>query len=87
MKQKSKIVPALYGGKKIINYKFKKYNSIGAEEKFVASKVIKSGNLSGFTAGQDKDFYGGIYVKKFEQYLKKFYGVKSAITLNSWTSG
>ena len=87
MKQKSKIVPALYGGKKIINYKFKKYNSIGAEEKFVASKVIKSGNLSGFTAGQDKDFYGGIYVKKFEQYLKKFYGVKYAITLNSWTSG
>lgn len=87
MSIKSKILPALYGGKKLINYKFRKYNSIGNEEQVAASKVIKSGNLSGFTAGQDKNFYGGVYVKKFERYLKKFYGVKYAITLNSWTSG
>ena len=80
-------IPAYYGGKKTINYKFKKYNSIGMNELVAASKVIKSGNLSGFTAGQDKDFYGGPYVHKFENYLKKFYNVKYAITLNSWTSG
>jgi hypothetical protein len=31
--------------KKIINYKFKKFNSIGKEELDAASKVIKSGKL------------------------------------------
>lgn len=87
MSKESKTLPALFGGKRTINYKFKKYNSIGKEELIAASKVIKSGNLSGFVAGKDKDFYGGTFVNKFEQYLKKFYGVKFAITVNSWTSG
>lgn len=87
MNKKPENLPALYGGKSVINYKLKKYNSIGKEELIAASKVIKSGNLSGFVAGESKDFYGGPYVKKFEKYLEKFYNVKFAITVNSWTSG
>ncbi len=73
-----------YGGKKTINYKFKNYNSIGGQELAAAQKVIKSGKLSSFLAGK---LEGGIYVKKLENYLRKFYKVKHAITVNSWTSG
>ena len=66
---------------------FKKYNSIGKEELRAVTKVMKSGRLSGYVADKSKDFYGGNAVKVFENYLKKFYGVKFAITVNSWTSG
>lgn len=72
---------------KIINYKFKKYNSIGKEELSAAINVLKRGKLSEYIAGNNEFFYGGKNVRKFEQYLKKFYKVKYAITLNSWTSG
>ena len=67
--------------------KLKKYNSIGIEELNAAKKVVSSGKLSEFVAGNTKDFFGGSNIKKFENYLKKFYNVKHAITVNSWTSG
>ena len=67
--------------------KFKKYRSIGKQELIAATKVIKSGKLSEFVAGHTKEFYGGKQVQKFENYLKKFYKVKYALTFNSWTSG
>ncbi len=70
--------------KKII---FKKYKSIGLEEVRSAKEVLKSGNLSGFVADNSKDFFGGKYVNKFERNLEKFYRVKHAIVVNSWTSG
>lgn len=70
--------------KKTIRYKFKKYNSIGIKEARIAYKVVKSGNLSSYLAG---NLEGGKWVLKFENYLKKFYNVKHAITVNSWTSG
>jgi dTDP-4-amino-4,6-dideoxygalactose transaminase len=75
---------ALYRGKKVINNQFKKRNSLGKEELTAAIKVIKSGNLSGFLAGK---LEGGKNVVKFEKFLSKFYKVKNAITVNSWTSG
>ncbi len=93
--KKNKEKLALFGGDKIIKYKFKSHQSIGKEELKAAIRVIKSGNLSSFVAGQNrrnyyggkKNFYGGKYVIKFENYLKNFYNVKNAIVLNSWTSG
>lgn len=69
------------------NNLFLKYNSIGKEELLAGKKVISSGSLSNFVADKTKDFYGGKNVIKFEKYLKKFYKVKHAITVNSWTSG
>lgn len=78
---------AFYGGSKLIKKNFKNYNSIGKEELIAASKVIKSGKLSAFIAGDGKNSQGGHYVNKFENYLARFYNVKHAITLNSWTSG
>ena len=67
--------------------KFKTFNNIDLKEFQAAKKVIKSGILSGFVASNSKEFNGGKYVQKFERKLEKFYGVKYAITLNSWTSG
>ena len=64
-------LPALLGGKKTIK-NFTPYNSIGKEELQIASKVLKSGKLSSFIAGKNKNFYGGVYVNKFENYLKNF---------------
>ncbi len=67
--------------------KFKKMITIGKEELNVASKVIKSGQLSYFLGERNKDFFGGKNVKKFEKNIENFYKVKHAITVNSWTSG
>ena len=45
--------------------KLKKYNSIGIEELNAAKKVVSSGKLSEFVAGNTKDFFGGSNIKKF----------------------
>mgnify|MGYP006082924779 FL=1 len=78
---------ALYGGKKIINYKFKRYNTIKKEEINAAIKVLKTGILSDYVAGDNTQFYGGEKVKEFERKLEKYFRVKHAVTVNSWTSG
>jgi perosamine synthetase len=78
---------AIFGGKKTINKKFNKHNSIGREEKKTVSKVIDSGFLSNFYASDLKRFFGGYQVLKFEKKIRNFFKVKYAITVNSWTSG
>jgi len=78
---------ALLGGQKTIAHKFSRYNSIGAEEVFAAKQVVESGVLSQFLGCWDPDFYGGPKVKEFERACETFFGVKHAITVNSWTSG
>lgn len=78
---------AINGGNKTINYKFKKYNSIGNEEIEAVKKVMETGILSQFLGAWHEDFYGGPKVKEFEQACKWFFGVKHAVTVNSWTSG
>lgn len=78
---------ALYGGKKIISKFFKRYNSIGKEEILAANKVLKKGILSDFVAGKNSKFLGGSKVREFERYCAKYFKVKYAVTVNSWTSG
>ena len=58
---------ALMGGAKLIHKQFKKYNSIGQEEKNAAIKVIESGTLSKFFGVDNEDFYGGPKVIEFEK--------------------
>ena len=72
---------------KTINYNFKKKNSIGKEEISTAIKVLKSGELSGFMGSSGPNFLGGKFVRNFEKKIEKFYNVKYAISVNSWTSG
>ena len=78
---------ALNGGKKSITQTFSRYNPIGIEEVNAARGVVESGVLSQFLGCWDPDFYGGPKVKEFERACEAFFGVKHAITVNSWTSG
>lgn len=80
-------VLALFGGKKTIEKPFKRYNPIGPEEVEAARLVVESGVLSQFIGAWDPDFYGGPKVKEFERKCEQYFGVRHAITVNSWTSG
>jgi len=78
---------AILGGPRLINHSFARYNPLGAEEVEAAKRVVESGVLSQFLGCWDPDFYGGRYVQEFEGHCKSYFGVKHAITFNSWTSG
>jgi len=78
---------AIFGGPPVIKSPFRRYNSIGSEEVTAAKTVIESGILSQFLGCWDPDFYGGPKVQEFERNCEKYFGVKHAITVNSWTSG
>jgi perosamine synthetase len=78
---------ALIGGPKAIQTSFKRYNPIGVEEVQAAKQVIESGVLSQFLGAWHEDFYGGPKVREFERACEVFFGVKHAVTVNSWTSG
>jgi dTDP-4-amino-4,6-dideoxygalactose transaminase len=78
---------ALFGGGKAIPNPFRSYNSIGPEELAAAKAVIESGVLSQFLGTWHEDFYGGPKVREFERLAAEYFGVKHAVTVNSWTSG
>ena len=71
----------------MVKKNFKLHNPIGLAEVKAASRVIKSGNLSGFYAQSIDNFFGGKKVLEFENKIKKFFKVNYAIAVNSWTSG
>jgi perosamine synthetase len=66
---------------------YKKHNPISRQEINAVTKVMRSGVLSSFVAEWGKEFYGGPLVKKFEKECQKYFKVKHAIAVNSWTSG
>jgi dTDP-4-amino-4,6-dideoxygalactose transaminase len=78
---------ALLGGPATISHPFKRYNPIGTEEVQAAKEVIERGVLSQFIGAWHPDFLGGPKVKEFEAQCARYFGVKHAITVNSWTSG
>ena len=78
---------ALFGGPATITKPFKNYNPIGHEELQAAKEVIESGVLSQFIGAWHPDFLGGPKVREFESQCASYFGVKHAITVNSWTSG
>ena len=83
----SNSVLAMHGGERIIKNPLQIYNSIGAEEVEAAKKVVESGILSQYLGCWDDDFFGGLKVQEFERECEIYFGVKHAITVNSWTSG
>jgi len=85
MQEENKL--ALFGGEKVINRLFVRYNPIANEEKSAAIKVIESGVLSKFLAQWNPDFFGGPKVQEFERLCESFFRVKHAVVVNSWTSG
>jgi len=84
-KNKEKL--ALFGGPKTITRQFEHYNPIGKEEVAAAKSVVESGVLSKYLGCWDPDFYGGPKVQEFERFSERYFNVKHAITVNSWTSG
>lgn len=78
---------ALFGGPRAIHKPFRKYNPLGPEEVEAAKAVIESGVLSQFIGAWHEDFLGGPKVREFERAAAAYFGVKHAVTVNSWTSG
>lgn len=78
---------ALLGGKPVRTKLFAAYNTIGAEEKKAALKVLDSGVLSQYVGAWHADFLGGPNVKQFEKNWAKAFGAGHAVTVNSNTSG
>ena len=78
---------ALFGGSKAINKEFQIYNTIGIEEERAVKSVLESGVLSQFLGSWHPDFFGGPKVQEFERAWEKYFGVKHAVSVNSWTSG
>jgi len=86
-KQSANDTLAVLGGPRLINNTFTRYNSLGPEEVEAARKVVESGVLSQFLGCWDPDFFGGPKVQEFERQCESYFGVKHAVTFNSWTSG
>lgn len=78
---------ALLGGEKVINHKFSPYNFMGNEEIEAVNAVMRSGVLSGFVGSWSDNFYGGEYVRQFEQDWCDYFDVEHAVSVNSNTSG
>ncbi len=78
---------ALFGGPRTIAEPFPPYNSIGRDEIDAAQAVLESGNLSGFFGSWGDRFLGGPKVQEFERAWAERFGVRHAVSVNSWTSG
>ena len=78
---------AIFGGVKTIEKPIERMNSIGTEEIEATKSVIESGLLSKYLGCWHDDFYGGPQVQSFERHCEAYFGVKYAVTVNSWTSG
>ncbi len=75
---------AFNGGKPLFKYQEKHF--IGIEEKNIVNKILKSGELSGFSASASKEFFGGKYVKKLEKNFRQKFKSKHAVAFNSATT-
>ena len=78
--------PALLGGTPILEKPLPPPNSMGQEEIDAASRVIKSGVLSGFIGIPGPAHLGGREVLALEAWYKSKFGVKHAISVNSGTT-
>jgi len=78
---------ALFGGPRAIGKPLRRYTPIGPEEAEAARAVVASGVLSQYIGAWTPDFYGGPKVQEFERACEAHFGVKHAVTVNSWTSG
>jgi dTDP-4-amino-4,6-dideoxygalactose transaminase len=83
----SKDTLALLGGQPAINRPLELFNSMGDAEAEAAAEVIRGGVLSAYIGAPGEGFMGGPRVRAFESQAAKYFGVKHAIVVNSWTSG
>jgi len=75
------------GGAPVIGKPLAPLKTMGEEEVEAAAAVIRSGVLSAFIGAPGDYFLGGPQVRAFESKAAEYFGVKHAISVNSWTSG
>ncbi|HQR87059.1 MAG: pyridoxal-5'-phosphate-dependent protein [Burkholderiales bacterium 35-55-47] len=78
---------ALFGGSPVIAKAMSPFQSMGEDEIQAASEVIRGGVLSAYIGASGPGFMGGERVRQFEQDVSRFFNVKHALAVNSWTSG
>lgn len=78
---------AINGGTPVRTKPFPVYRTIGTEEETAAIAVIREGVLSKFLGAWTPDFYGGPQVQALEAEWASYFGVETAISVNSATSG
>lgn len=78
---------ALFGGIPTIDRPLDAFHSIGEDEVQAATDVIRGGVLSAYIGAPGPGFMGGRKVQQFEAEAARYFCVKHAITVNSWTSG
>lgn len=78
---------ALNGGEPAIARELELFKSMGEDEVEAAAKVVRTGVLSAFIGAPGEFFLGGPEVRAFEEKAAEYFGVRHAISVNSWTSG
>lgn len=78
---------ALLGGNPVIEKELTAFNRIGKEESDQITKVLDSGELSGFVGAWCDGFNGGRAVQEFEKIFSEVIGCEYAISVNSNTTG
>lgn len=78
---------AIHGGDKAIPTEPELFRSMGEDEVRAAERVVRSGVLSAYIGAPGEYFMGGAEVRAFEKKAADYFGVRHALTVNSWTSG
>lgn len=78
---------AINGGTPTIETPLELFKSMGENEVEAAAAVVRTGVLSAFIGAPGEFFMGGPQVRAFERKAAEYFGVKHAISVNSWTSG
>jgi perosamine synthetase len=78
---------AVMGGKPVRSRPFIMRKTMGEPEKRAVLEVLDSDSLSGFFGSPGSGWLGGAKVKQFEAKWASMYGFKSAISVNSWSTG
>jgi hypothetical protein len=67
---------------------FRPRSTLRLQEQAAVQQVMETGSLSDFLGcWHEEKFFGGTSVKALEKNSKTKFGVKHAISVNSWTSG
>ena len=79
---------AINGGKPVLKkpLDFFPPSPMDNREQKAVLRVLKSGRLSGFVAGYNEHFLGGVEVKRLENFFCKKFKVKYAVSFNSATT-
>ena len=78
---------AINGGEPVRKTPFRRYETLGTEEREAVLRVMDSGVLSGYYGSYDEGYLGGPEVRALENEWASYFGSKFAVAVNSATSG